>query len=194
MELSPADEYEDGADPEAAHCWSRAQALTLGDEEVAFVDQLRSLYRRSLPLNGRGSFVPGGSLVFCGANVRIANDGGRYYQQWLGACGLQRGMRTGTFSGSSHASDVDQFEIRINGAGCILVGRASHPGIAGGSHTWFQSESHAATGHVGQSILHGLAWFDHKLSGNKQVGAFGYSIYSEKQPEPNNPLVVQSLS
>ncbi|MCA9704910.1 MAG: hypothetical protein KDK70_03555 [Myxococcales bacterium] len=193
MALSPADEYEAGGHPEAARCWARVQGLSLNEAEVELVDALRLLYRSAQPLSDPTGFVPGGSLVFCGANVRIAGDRGHFYERWLSACGLARGMRTGTFSGSSHLSDVDQYEIRLDGCGCILVGKAAHPGVDGGSHTWFQSESHAATGHVGQSILHGLAWVDHKAHGNQQVGAFGYSIYSEKMPSPNNPLVTRPL-
>lgn len=193
MPLLPADEYEAGGHPESAHCWSRVQALSLNEHEIEFVNILRQLYRNAVPLNDPTGFIPGGSMVFCGANIRIAGDEGRFYEHWLSAGGLQRGMRTGLLSGSSHLSDVDQFEIRLDGCGCVLIGKAAHPGVEGGSHTWVQSESHAATGHIGQSILHGLAWVDHKLHDNQQVGAFGYSVYSEKLPSPNNPLVVQQL-
>lgn len=188
-----ADEYESGGHAESAHCWARVQALSLNEDETRFVDFLRLLYRNSTPLTDSTGFIPGGSLVFCGANLRLAGDEGRLYERWLHAGGLQRGMRTGLFTGSSHLSEVDQYEIRLDGCGCVLVGKASHPGVEGGAHTWLQSESHAATGNIGQNILHDLAWVDHKLHGNQQVGSFGYSIYSEKMPSPNNPLVVREL-
>jgi hypothetical protein len=191
-QLDPPDELEAGGNADAVHCWARVQALSLNEDELRFVNLLRALYRNSQPLTDQAGFVAGGSMFFQGANLRIAGDNGRFYELWRQMAGLALGWRTGTFSGSSHTSTVDQYEIRLHGAGCVLVGVADHPGVAGGTHTWAQSERHAATGNVGQSIAHGLSWVDHKLHGNQQVGAFGYSIYSEKSP-PNNPLVVQQL-
>lgn len=190
--LQPADAFEAGGHAEAAHCWSRVQALCLNADEARFVDQLRELYRSSQPLTDPAGFVAGGSMFFLGGNMRIAGDGGRFYELWRTMGGLAFGWRTGVLSGSSHASNVDQYEIRLHGAGCVLVGVAEHPGVPGGAHTWAQSERHAATGTALQSVAHGLSWVDHKLHGNQQVGAFGYSPYSEKSP-PNNPLVVQTL-
>lgn len=190
--LQPADAFEAGGHPDAVHCWSRLQALCLNADEARFVDQLRELYRNSQPLTDPAGFVAGGSLFFQGGNLRIAGDGGRFYELWRTMGGLAFGWRTGPLSGSSHASNRDQYEIRLHGAGCVLVGVADHPGVAGGAHTWAQSERHAATGTALQSVAHGLSWVDHKLHGNQQVGAFGYSPYSEKSP-PNNPLVAQRL-
>lgn len=189
--LRPPDEHEAGGDPEAARCWGRVLALSLDSDQQMFVDQLRELYRRSQPLSDRAGFVPGGSMVFLGANVRIAGDGGGYYHQWRLTGGLDIGWREGIGRGSSHVSIERQLEVKITGAGAILVGVAEHPGVPGGAHTWFQSERHAATGNLLQSIGHGWSFVDHKRHGNQQVGAFGYSPYSEKRPEPNNPLVVQ---
>jgi hypothetical protein len=191
-QLGPADEYEAGKDAQAVHCWARVQALGLNEDERRFVDMLRQLYRSSVPLSDQTGFVPGGSLFFQGANLRIARDGGRVYEMWRKLGGLATGWRNGPLSGSSHASNLDQYEIRLNGAGCVLVGVAAHPGVPGGAHTWAQSERHAATGNWGQTIAHGYSWVDHKTHDNQQVGAFGYSRYSEKSP-PNNPLVVQQL-
>jgi hypothetical protein len=191
-QLQPPDEHEAGGHAEAVHCWSRLQALSLDEDEVRFVDLLRELYRNSQPLTDPAGFVAGGSLFFQGGNMRIAGDDGRFYELWRQLGGLALGWRTGPLSGSSHASIVDQYEIRLHGAGCVLVGVADHPGVPGGVHTWAQSERHAATGNALQSIAHGLSWVDHKRHGNQQVGAFGYSPYSEKSP-PNNPLVVQRL-
>jgi hypothetical protein len=190
--LGPADEFEDGKHADAVHCWARVQALSLNEDEQRFVDLLRQLYRSSVPLTDQTGFVAGGSLFFQGANLRIAGDGGRVYAMWRKLGGLATGWRTGRLSGSSHASTLDQYEVRLNGAGCVLVGVAAHPGVPGGAHTWAQSERHAATGNWGQTIAHGYSWVDHKTHDNQQVGAFGYSRYSEKSP-PNNPLVVQKL-
>jgi len=191
-QLQPPDEFEAGGHAEAVYCWSRVQRLSLNVDERRFVDLLRELYRNSQPFSDPAGFVAGGSLFFQGGNMRIAGDNGRFYELWRQMGGLALGWRTGLLTGSSHTSVVDQYEIRLHDAGCVLVGIADHLGVPGGVHTWAQSERHAATGNPLQRLGHLWSFFDHKLHHHQQVGAFGYSPYSEKTP-PNNPLVVQRL-
>lgn len=199
--LSKPDRGETDGEAKANYERLKKLAAKWSEPEIVFVNTIRKLFRNSKPLkfkpvglqllleDAKGS---NGALVFNGGHVRVAGDDGFFYELWKADEGLKTGARTGRFTGSSHASSRDQYEVRLDGAGCILVGFDAYPGIAGGGHTWFQSESHAAMGNVGQWLLHGGAYVDHKLHGNKQVGAFGYSEYSEKPPI-SNPLVVRKL-
>ena len=200
MPLEVADGAENGGDPAATKNYQRLVGLAGGytGEELELINFLRRLYRNSTPLQtlrgGGGPFVVGGALVFNGANVRIAGDEGCYYRLWKNKSGLRTAPRTGPLSGSSHESIVDQYEIYLEGCGCILVGMASLSPLTGGAHTWFQSEKHAAMGSWGQNILHGLTFVQHVSSGFQQVGAFGTCPYSEKgTATTKNPLVVTNL-
>jgi hypothetical protein len=196
MSLEDPDGAENGGDAEATKSYQKLKgvAAKYNLTEIAFVNFLRRVYRNARPLKSfeQGPFLDGGSLVFNGANIRLAGDNGYYYSFWKTHEGLTVKPRTGLLSGSTHLSDVDQYEIQLNGAGVILVGKASYEGIGGGAHTWFQSEAHAASGSWGQSTMHLYSTVDHVAHGKKQVGAFGYCEYSEKEPK-SNPLVVTDL-
>jgi hypothetical protein len=205
-ELSKPDPGEQTGEAKANYKRLELLAQKWNDGEIAFVNVLRKLYRNAKPLKYKpvglqiiaeiaqeeGAKGWNGALVFNGGHVRVAGDEGYFYDAWKSDEDLAIGARTGRFTGSSHLSSKDQYEVRLKGAGCILVGFGEYPTIPGGAHTWFQSESHAAMGNTGQWLLHGGAFVDHKLHGNKQVGAFGYSEYSEKPPI-SNPLVVKKL-
>lgn len=130
-----------------------------------------------------------GALAFTGANVRIKGDGGLLYANWLALASsdggpLDVGMRTGTFSGSSHKSDEEQYEVKLKGAGAILIGCGTYPELGSDVHTWFQSEKFPATASLAEKIGHTMTFFEHAASGFKQVGKFGNNPYSEKKGKP----------
>ncbi len=183
------DGAEGGGNATATANYNRLINLNFSTEEQRLSNFLRALYRAS---HAQGDltqmpFVVGGALVYNGANIRISGDDGVYYSLWRHNPGLRTAPRTGPLSGSSHQSDVEQYEIYLEGAGVFLVGISHNFGGIAGPHTWFQSEKHAAMGSWGQNIMHGLTYFQHAASGWQQVGAFGTSPYSEKS---NNALVV----
>jgi len=183
MPLAPADAAEGGGNAAATANYQRLvnQQNRYNQTEIELINFLRDCYRRSAPQQGGGIFVAGGALVFNGANIRLCGDDGAFYRLWKNKDGLTIGARTGPLSGSSHASDEPQYEIQLDKAGVFLVGICGNfPNIPGGRHTWFQSEAHAAAGTWGQNILHAGSFGAHVASGYQQVGAFGYSEYSEK--------------
>jgi hypothetical protein len=162
-------------------------------DEINLINFVRECYRRSYPQQDakKTQFLNGGALVFNGANVRL-NDNGYYYAMWTNIANLTLHERTGTLSGSSHASDRDQYEIYLDEAGVFLVGMCrSFAGVPFGPHTWFQSERHAGAGNVLQRAGHLFSFIDHITHGDKQVGAFGYSDYSEKR---GNALLVENIT
>src|SRR5947209_1857026 len=120
MPLDPADGAENGGNAEATAAYTKLAACTFNSDEMSLANFLRELYRRSWPLQTRQVLVTGGSLVFCGPNIRVM-DGGAYYRLWKGKSGLTTRPRTGRLSGSSHQSDQDQYEIQLRDAGVILV-------------------------------------------------------------------------
>jgi hypothetical protein len=132
------------------------------------------------------SFTNNAAEVFCGGHVRRTGDGGMLYDRWLQDPGLKRGERQ---TSSSHQSDYAQYEVIVPGRGVILVGCSNKYRTVNNKHTWFQNEAHAATEGFVELTLHGADFFKHKASGNQQVGALGYSPYSEK--EGSNPLVCE---
>jgi len=162
-------------------------------DEINLINFVRECYRRSYPLQDKNKcqFLNGGALVFNGANIRL-NDNGYYYAMWTNIQGLTLHERTGVLSGSSHASDRPQYEIYLDQAGVFLVGMCNKfAGVPFGPHTWFQSEKHAGAGNVLQRAGHLISFFDHKLHDDMQVGAFGYSSYSEKR---GNALLVENIT
>jgi hypothetical protein len=158
----------------------------LTENEKTFVNQIRELYKIALGSSSRGT-TETGSHVFFGGHV-VVNDKGNRYQTWkeqLEKGELQGGKRT-----SSHYGNVgvQQYEIRLPKLGCVLFGTTSDTvGVdeKPDRKTWFQNESWPATepGIKGKAkfVAHGvLGYGAHKMSGNKQVGALGYSPCSEK--------------
>ena len=147
--------------------------------EINSINFLRECYRRSFVQGdkNKGKWMGGGALVFNGANMRL-NDNGYYYSMWRNFPNLEINPRK-----SSHDSDRDQYEIYLDQAGVILVGMCNRfAGVPFGPHTWLQSERHAGgSANPLQRIGHVLSYFDHKLNSNTQVGAFGYSPFSEKE-------------
>ena len=191
MPHDPPDAAEAGGDPAAAGNYQRLIALAFGAEEQRLSNFLRAIYRSSYaqPDPGQMPFITGGTLVYNGANIRISGDGGVFYWLWNNSPGLHTAPRTGMTTGSSHQSDLPQYEIYLQGAGVFLVGMSNNFGPIAGPHTWIQSERHAAMGSYGQWMLHGGTYLLHAASGWQQVGAFGYSPYSEKT---NNALIVHA--
>jgi hypothetical protein len=187
MPLDPPDEYENGGDAEAANAYNQLVILAaaLNPTEIEFVNWLRKVYRNcscATP-SMSGSFVPGGALVFCGANIRLRDDNGKCYKKIKAKANLAIGSRTGLLSGSSHESTEDQFEVRLGKLGCILIGYGPyHVGKQrmGGNNTWLQNESYAATGSWWETGGHTFAFVDHKMHDSQQVGALGYSPFTEK--------------
>lgn len=205
VKLDDPDVYEAGEDKDAQANYKRLVNLVTQkkwlDEEVRLANWLREVYRNCEPLNGKDGFVPGGSLVFNGANIRLCCDDGDAYSTLKNDPDLQVKKRTGPLSGSSHASDEDQFEIQLNGAGVFLCGVClKFPNIQG-KHSWIQSERHAAMGSWGQNVAHGFDYVTHVSSKYAQVGSFGESPYSEKDIADGkflsgrkaNPLLCQKV-
>ncbi len=162
-------------------------------DEINLINFVRECYRRSYPQQDKqkSQFLNGGALVFNGANVRL-NDNGYYYTKLKNTPNLTIYDRTGFLSGSSHDSDLPQYEVYLDDAGVFLVGMCKKfSGVPFGPHTWFQSERHAGAGNPIQRVGHVLSFFDHKLHDDMQVGAFGYSIYSEKR---GNALLVENIT
>lgn len=124
----------------------------------------------------------GGSAVFCGGHVELA-DGGTFYSLWKAAL-TQR-----TFPGgeriSSHQSTHTQYEIAMPpGWGTLLFGMRN-----GG--TWFQNEAYPITttwgdyfGHVGTTIEYGSSKLFAALGfGTVQnIGAKGKSPLDDANP------------
>jgi len=179
-------------DKDAAAAYKKLQNLCWekfwGEAEVKFVNELREIFRSGHP---KGTNTPlWGAMVFNGAHVRIAHDAGVCYANWLDLSSLnstgklQAGMRKGFMQGSSHKSDLDQYEIIVDGLGGILVGCSAFPGVDSQPHTWFQSEAFPATPSASDKVKHALTFVKHVGSGFKQVGALGTSPYSEKKDNP----------
>jgi hypothetical protein len=189
MPHDPPDAAENGGDAAATANYARLINLNFSADEQRLSNFLRALYRASHAQGDATAmpFLVGGALVYNGANIRISGDGGVFDWLWNNSPGLRTPPRTGLLSGSSHQSDLPQFEIYLQGAGVFLVGMSNNFPNVQGPHTWFQSEKHAAMGNWGQWVLHGTTYFEHAVSGWQQVGAFGTSPYSEKS---NNALVV----
>lgn len=117
----------------------------------------------------------------------VVRDEGIRHQIWkdmINEKRLEGANRQGVGHGSSHYGGAgDQWEVHLPSLGCVLFGK--HPA----GHSWFQNESWAAwrpgafSGTV-RWLAHGALGFGmHKWSGNKQVGAYGYSIHTEKNTE-----------
>jgi hypothetical protein len=178
--------------------WDKIQTLQalfnnqMTAEEQAFCNDIRHLYWIS-QVRGGGQKTDGktaqlaGSYVFCGAHVVVRDQGVRHaiWKGKIAGGGLGGANRQGFGHGSSHYSGKgDQWEVHLpktgTSLGCVLFG--IHPD----GHSWFQNESWAAwrPGLVGGSLrwaAHGVfGWGAHKLSGNKQVGAYGYCLHTEK--------------
>jgi hypothetical protein len=191
MPLDAADTYESGGDPTAQASYTRLAGLAgnFNDAEVALINWLRKVYRKCTPVVPEGTFVPAGVLVFHGANIRLRDDNGKVYNKLKARNGLTVGDRTGLTTGSSHESKKNQFEINLRELGCILVGYGPfhfNGTRMGGNNTWIQNESHAATGSYSEWFWHGMSFVDHKWNNCQQVGALGYSPYSEKKGNPLN--------
>lgn len=148
------------------------------ETEKVFFNHIRFLYTVGLGVSD-SKHDETGSHVFFGAHVVVGDNGARYttWSAAVDAGDLKGGTRT-----SSHYKNVQvqQYEIILSGLGCILFGKTS------AGHTWFQNESWPATESgmkgFGKMIAHGvLGYGAHKLSGNMQVGALGYSEWSEKK-------------
>jgi hypothetical protein len=187
--LSAADYGENGGNPAATNVYQKLKMLSAdwNDGEIAFVNAIRALYRSGQPLGKQDQLW--GALAFTGAHVRISGDGGVLYSRWL-AMGKQDGgsldvgMRTGLLSGSSHESDMEQYEVKLKGAGAILVGCGAYPQLGKEAHTWFQSEKFPATGSAAETVGHTLTFVEHVGSGFQQVGKFGKNPFSEKKGTP----------
>ena len=187
MPLDPPDALEGGGDLKAATAYNQlvAASAVLTPAEIDFVNWLRKVYRNCSCANpsNSSSFVGGGALVFCGANIRLRNDNGKFYKK-LKNKGLAIGSRTGILSGSSHESKNEQYEVRLGTLGCILIGYGpyNYKGTnMGGNNTWLQNESAAATGSWYETVKHSFAFVDHKMHDSQQVGSLGYSPFTEKQ-------------
>jgi hypothetical protein len=182
-------------DPEAAAAYKKLQSLCWEklwtDDEIAFVNELRAIFRCGHPKGANTSLS--GALVFTGGHVRISDDGGKYYVTWLTKSTLhggklRAGVRKGFMQGSSHKSDLEQYEVIIEGLGGILVGCSAFPGVDARPHTWFQSEAFPATPSAEDKMKHALTFVKHVGTGFKQVGGLGTSEYSEKK---DNPVVTK---
>lgn len=126
-DLSPADEYEAGGDPEAARNWQKllSHKRYWSEPHIHLVNFLRELYRVCIPPYS-DPFVRGGSLVFNGAHIRIWKDNGEIYDKLWTASGLLRRNRI-----SSHKSQRQQFEIELPHLGVVLVGCGAYqPGLS----------------------------------------------------------------
>ncbi|QDV83821.1 hypothetical protein [Stieleria sp.] len=179
MPLSGRDIQEGVAGSDAHRLYGEVEdaiaANTYSESELRVVNAVRELYRRAAAETPGGAGALGGSRVFEGGHV-LLNDKGTWYT-WLKArAGKSQKQNAGQsrVRWSSHEStSQNQYEIPLGGLGCILFGKIN-------GKTWFQNEAHAATTTLSDSILHGLDWVKHKWSGNQQVGALGYSPFSEK--------------
>lgn len=203
--LGNPDPGEDSENGRAAYEKLKKAASKFNETELQLANWLRDVYRQSTPMKeieeNKGPLLIQGSDVFKGANIRLQGDEGMLYEKLKSMPGLKIAERTGKLSGSSHQSDKDQFEIQLPGAGVVLVGVSENYNGVEGTHTWIQSERHAANGTVLQSLGHGGSYFKHVKSGFKQIGAFGESPYSEKKIDGGkfvserdaNPLVCRSL-
>jgi hypothetical protein len=186
--LSAGDYGENGGNPAAHQIFKTLKMLSAdwNDGEIAFVNAIRALYRSGHPLGKQDQLW--GALAFTGAHVRISGDGGVLYSRWLTmgkqGGGLDVGMRTGLLSGSSHESEEEQYEVKLKGAGAILIGCGAYAQLGKEAHTWFQSEKFPATGNLAQTIGHSLTFVEHVGSGFKQVGKFGKDPHSEKKGTP----------
>jgi hypothetical protein len=206
LQLSPADGYESGLFPDAKHAhesWKRLQHLHqyLKPADVFLVNYLRALYRGCVPVCPAKPFIPGGSLFFSGAHIRVPHDGGRVYHDLLSIPGLVKGVRLKT-SHKVGPPDPDRpspMEIRFNSLGVVLVGVGALLGKDSPSerceqlkscgteeHTWLQSEN---AHHL--SPAHWVDYLVHVATGHKQRGHLGTSIYSEKPPQCN-PLIFRA--
>ncbi len=155
----------------------------MSDNEKGFCNQIRRLYNLAFTHTATGTTGECGSHVFHGGHV-VVMDIGRHYADWVAQIeadeltGKPRGGKKGAWgTGSSHYPNVkaQQYEINLPHLGCILFGKT------GNQHTWFQNESWSATRGTTRWICHGVLGFGmHKLHNNRQVGALGYSDWSEK--------------
>jgi hypothetical protein len=165
------------------------------ENEQRFTNDIRHLYYMSKPLRGtrvsKGMSITGsqqiaGSYVFYGAHVVVEDKGARHgaWKAAIAGGNLAGGDRDATSGhGSSHYKGTnahgDQWEIHLPSLGCILFG------VTPEGHTWFQNESWAANrsgfGGWARWAAHGAFGFGaHIASGKRQVGALGYSDYTEK--------------
>jgi hypothetical protein len=147
--------------------------------EQGFTNQVRHLYYTAWNSSAKVSASDEtGSHVFYGGHV-VVMDAGAHYAGW--AAQLQARELKGGERWSSHYKGLasKQYEVILPKLGCILFGKTAN------QHTWFQNESWQATesglAGFGKWVAHGvLGYGAHKLSGGMQVGALGYSNWSEK--------------
>lgn len=171
-----------------AHTAGSIYQLLLSDENhftgkyCGIINDIRTLYRiGAFATTGQQE---GGSLVFKGGHVEVA-DRGMFYRFWraLVQSGIvDGGSRQGK---SSHQSDDEQFEILFpNRWGNLLFGTRNNG-------TWFQTEAYGFTssgwngakdmiGHGSTTVQHyATKWTP--LVATRQVGTCGYSTYTEKE-------------
>ena len=158
--------------------WSRLNSMCkdYADIEIDFINQVRELYYIGTQEGATAqSKIRTGTHVLKGAHV-VLHDFGEWYGYWLNL--MNSGKLKGGMRWSSHYKNVrtEQFEIRSSDMGAFLIGCTLE------GKTWFQNERWSATGSAFCFLAHGLGGFSlHKLSGNLQVGRFGFSSASEKR-------------
>lgn len=208
LQFSPPDSYESGIIAESKHAhesWKHLERIHrfLTSSEVFLVNYVRALYRGCVPVCTAEPFVPGGSLFFSGAHIRVLPDKGKVYRDILNIPELKKGIRLKTSHkvGPHNQCRLPPMEIRLHSLGVVLVGVGSLVGedspstncpalrdFGSEEHTWIQSEN---AHHL--SPAHWIDFLIHQATGHKQRGHLGTSVYSEKPPHCN-PLIFYARS